>query len=70
MSNTIIINNNSNIEAFSGRNFTRNIQRVDTKSDVGPGTIGGDNDTEFLAGMFAVSAVGGFVAVKILSSVL
>ena len=64
--NAIHHSNNSNIEGFTGGNFGRNIQGVDTKSDVGsPGT----EDTEYLVEIFGISAVDGFVALKIISAV-
>ena len=70
--NAINHNNNSNIASFSERNFRENIQQIDTKSDVGGGTRGpfAEHDTGYLVEMFAISAVGGFVVLKIISSVI
>ena len=65
--NTINHSNNSNIASFTERNFGENIQRIDTKSNVG---TSGDLDTGYLVEMFAISAVGGFVGLKIISSVV
>ena len=75
MSNVINHYNNSNIKTFTGRNLTSNIRRDNTKSNVGPGGGGAggpfaERDTKYLVEMFAISAVGGFVGLKILSAVL
>ena len=68
MSNDINHYNNSNINTFTGRNLKSNIRRDNTKSNVGAGAFA-ERDKEYLVEMFAISAVGGFAGLKIISAV-